>query len=98
MDFYRSSCIGLKHYLLTFLNCWRIKAAVTAIPTTSPVRPSHGVVCHRLSAHSPSPVPPSVGTNIRHVVSAMSPSNKMTVEVLVGGFSGVPLSGRVGAL
>lgn len=39
-----------------------------------------------LSAHTPPIVPPMIGTNIRHVVSAAMVNNKMTVDLsLTGG-------------
>lgn len=44
----------------------------------------HGVVCSHLSASSPNTVNPIVGTNIRHVVSPIVPSNKMTVDLSGG--------------
>ncbi|GEM_PF-2442138 len=67
------------------------------IPIPSPASPSHGVVPVWLSSQSPNPVPPSVGTNIRQVVSAMVLSNKITVEEVCGG-RGVLEDGLLGAL
>ena len=60
-------------------------------PSIVPRANSHGVVPRALSMKNPPTIPVSVGTNIRHVVSAIVPSNKITVEVSFGG-SGV--SGR----
>ena len=66
-----------------------ISRVVMAMPIARPPMLHHGCVCHWLSAHKPSAVPPKVGTNILHVVSAIVPSNKITVEVVSGGF-GLP--------
>lgn len=57
-----------------------MRNAVTAIPTAKPPMPHHGSVLNWLSSQRPIAVPPSVGTNMRQVVSAAVVNNKMTVD------------------
>jgi hypothetical protein len=63
---------------------------VRAIPRTNPVAANQGDVCQVPSSHIPTRRPPIVGINILHVTSAISLSNKTTVEVVFGGLGVSP--------
>ncbi|MDB5178036.1 MAG: hypothetical protein JWO61_419 [Candidatus Saccharibacteria bacterium] len=56
-----------------------------AIPATIPTIVSQGPVPKLESAQKPRAIEPMVGTNMRHVVSAISASNKTTVDFSGGG-------------
>lgn len=62
-----------------------------SVPMIMPRVNSHGHVPNCRSPKKPRLIRPTVGTNIRHVVLAISPSNKMTVE-RSGGCGEVPVS------
>ncbi len=49
-------------------------------PTAKPLREYIDSVPDTLSTQRPTPAPPSVGTNIRQVVSAAIANNKTTVD------------------
>lgn len=55
------------------------------IPVNTPTSDHRGPVFHCSSHHRPSAASPKVGANILQVVSAIVPSNKMTVERSGGG-------------
>src|SRR5690606_30834896 len=57
------------NYFLTLLICRYTSENARIAPMITPVIVQSGVVSHVRSAQSPRPKPPSVGTNIRHVVS-----------------------------
>ena len=68
-----------------------------AMPMMSSNSIIHGTVPSCLSSHTPKSRNPTIGTNIRHVVSAIVPSNNKTVEFF-GGSVRVPLGVSCGAL
>ena len=80
-----------------FRNCFLISSPATVQPSIVPAANSHGEVPSMLSSAYPPVIPTSVGTNILHVVSAIVPINKMTVDVSFGG-GGVPLDDPSDAL
>lgn len=67
-----------------------------AVPTMMPAMVIQGFVSQDTSAQNPNRMKVTVGTNILHVVSAMVPSNKMTVDGFGG--LGVPADGSSGSL
>ena len=70
------------------MRSWRrTRTAAILPPIMTPVSSSHGFVPQCLSLNQPRNVSPIVGINIRHVVSAIVPSMKTTVERCVVGAS-----------
>ena len=53
-------------------------------PIITPMMARIGEVCVRLSSHIPAKANTTTGPNMRQVVSAISPSNKSTVECFGG--------------
>lgn len=62
------------------------------MPSMIPIIVRNGLVLYVRSAHTPATARPTIGINIRQVVSPAMPINKTTVEVERCGSGGVGLS------
>ena len=66
-------------------SCRQTNTVAAALPSKIPSIRSHGPVPSCVSAHSPSNVPPILGTNMRQVVSTMSPIKVMPLGRCLSG-------------
>ena len=93
-----TGCKTLYHLLLLpFAICCFTRTADTHAPMPTPTSRSHGLVCHCSSSIFPRRSSPTVGTNIRHVVSAIDMMRYMLSDWALGVFLPLALSPSPGS-